>query len=234
MSTPIRRPDTFIGRTTETGHLNRLFASDARLITIVGPGGTGKTRLAQHFASTADFNEVYFCDLSEARSVEGIVSAIAWEMDLTLAEDPLCQIDDILSARQNVLFILDNFEQVVTHGANTLGRWLQVAPQVRFIATSRIRLNIQGEQVVHLNPLGKEEAIELLKQRAKAIQVDFCLGESDMAVAADLVQRLDCLPLAIELAAPWVRILSLEQIHERLKNRFQLLKRGPTREETLR
>ncbi len=120
--------------------------------------------------------------------------------------------------------ILDNFEQVVQHAPNSLGRWLDRAPQAAFVVTSRERLHLPGEEIFPLEPLPLEnEAIELFATRARAQVPSFVLSETNRAAVAEVVRLLDGLPLAIELAAARVRVLSPAQLVERMRDRFTLL-----------
>ncbi|MBT3223099.1 MAG: tetratricopeptide repeat protein, partial [Proteobacteria bacterium] len=131
-----------------------------------------------------------------------------------------------------VLIILDNFEQVVDH-APTVGRWLAGAPEAQFIVTSRARLGIEGERVLLLDPLLHSDAIELFESRAKAA-TNFQVDQSNRAIVADIAKQVDCIPLALELAAARTRMLSPDQIRQRLAARFRLLIGGPTsRQRTL-
>jgi predicted ATPase len=202
-----RRLDAFVGRGAELDQLRALLDGGVCLVTILGTGGTGKTRLAQQYAASADHEGgVWFCDLSEAHSAEGLVSAVASAFDLTLAGDPEEQLENVIAYRGRVLIILDNFEQVVDH-APTVGRWLAGAPEASFIVTSRARLGIEGERVLLLDPLLHSDAIELFESRAKAA-TDFQMNESNQAIVADIAKQLDCMPLALELAAARTRMLS--------------------------
>src|SRR5206468_2372073 len=113
------------------------------------------------------------------------------------------------AGRGRCLIILDNFEQVVQHAPETLGRWLDRAPDAAFVVTSRERLHLPGEDIFPVEPLPLEkDAIELFAARARAQRPDFALGEANRAAVLEVVRLLDGLPLAIELAAARVRLLS--------------------------
>ncbi|MBT3219240.1 MAG: protein kinase [Proteobacteria bacterium] len=223
-----RRLDVFVGRAAELNQLESLLEGGACLVTILGTGGTGKTRLSQQFATSANYDGgVWFCDLSEAQDADGIVYAVASAFDLTLTGDPVEQLKNVIVNKGRVLVILDNFEQVVDHASATVGAWLQAAPESQFIVTSRTRLGLEGEHILPLHPLILSDAIELFERRVQA-GTGCHPGESHRAIVADIVNQLDCIPLALELAAGRARLLSLAQIRQHLKERFKLLVGGPT------
>lgn len=234
--------DAFIGRTTELHALASRLDAGARLLTVLGPGGTGKTRCVRRYGWSwlGDWpGGVAFCDLSEARSLEAIVFAVASALGVPLGKaDPVVQIGHAIAGRGRCLVILDNFEQIVAHAAATLGHWLDRARDAAFVVTSRERLHLQGEEVFPIEPLPIEhDAIELFASRARAQQPDFALTDANRAAVAEVVQLLDGLPLAIELAAARVRVLAPARLVERLHDRFALLGagRGPVqRQATLR
>ena len=220
--------DAFIGRSQEIARLAQLLDSGRRLVTLLGVGGTGKTRLARRYARTwlGEWpGGVAFCDLSEARSLEGIQFVVAMALEVPLARgDPGVQLGHAIAARGRCLVILDNFEQVRAHAQATVGAWLDLAPQAFFIVTSRERLRLTGEGVFAVEPLTPlSDAIELFVARAQAQQPEFRLDETNRTDAAEIVRLLDGLPLAVELAAARVRVLSPAQIVQRLRDRFALL-----------
>ena len=220
--------DGFIGRGKELRALAQCLDGGSRLVTLLGPGGTGKTRLARRYgmAWLGDWpGGVYFCDLSEARSLDGIYFATALALGVPLGkDDPGVQLGHAIAGRGHCLVILDNFEQVVTHAAATLGRWLDRAADARFIVTSRELLHLPGEAVLPVEPLDvHSEAIELFVARAKTQRPEFVLSARNRDAVAEVVRLLDGLPLAIELAAARVRMLSPAQIVQRMGHRFQLL-----------
>jgi predicted ATPase/class 3 adenylate cyclase len=220
--------DAFIGRAAELGQLAGRLDAGQRLVTVLGPGGTGKTRLVRRYA-LAWLGEwpggVYFCDLSEARSLDGIHVAVALALGVPLGKgDAGVQLGHAIAARGRCLVILDNFEQVQPHAEVTVGRWLDRAPQARFVVTSRERLRVAGEEVATLEPMEVAgEAIQLFEARARLQQPGFAVDPSNRAVVAEIVRLLDGLPLAVELAAARVRVLSLAQIVSRMHDRFALL-----------
>ena len=220
--------DTFVGRTNELRALAQTLDAGARLVTVVGPGGTGKTRLVTRYGHVwlGDWpGGVVFCDLSEARSPEGIHFATALALGVPLARgDASVQLGHAIAGRGRCLVILDNFEQVVVHAQATLAHWRDRAEQASFVVTSRERLHLPGEEVFVVEPLGlADEAVSLFAARARAQQADFSVGAANRAAVAEIVRLLDGLPLAIELAAARIRVLSPAQIVVRLRDRFRLL-----------
>ena len=220
--------DAFIGRSAELRALAQRLEAGARCLTVLGSGGTGKTRLVRRYglAWLGDWpGGVYFCDLSEARSLDGIHYAAAFALGVQLGKgDPTVQLGHAIAGRGRCLVVLDNFEQLLAHADATLGRWLDRAAEAAFVVTSRERLHLPGEEIFVVEPLPlATDAIELFTSRAKAQQPGFELVPANRAAVAEVVRLLDGLPLAIELAAARVRVLSPEQIALRLKDRFQLL-----------
>ena len=233
--------DSFVGRRRELELLGARIDGGARLVSVLGTGGSGKTRLVCHYARDAlggFAGGVWFCDLAPATSVDGIHFAVAQGLELALgAGDPPRQIAQAIAGRGECLVILDNFEQVARHAEATLGRWLDGAPRARFVVTTRELLGIAGEEVLDLAPLGTDDAIELFTQRAAAARVGFVAAPADAAAIGQLVAMLDGLPLAIELAAARVRTLAPASLVARVRDRFDLaLSRGgrSDRQATLR
>jgi len=220
--------DAFVGRACELRALAQRLDAGARLLTVVGPGGTGKTRLVTRYARgwLGDWpGGVVFCDLSDARTADGIHHAVALALGVPLlAGDAAAQLGHAIAARGRCLVVLDNFEQVVAHAPATLGRWLDRAAQAAFVVTSRERLQLAGEEVFGVEPLALAgDAIELFVVRARAQRPGFEIAADERAAVGEIVRLLDGLPLAIELAAARVRVLSPRQIVARLQDRFALL-----------
>ncbi len=239
-SLPAER-DSFVGRRTELRLLRERVDAGARLVSVLGTGGTGKTRLATRFARGAmgGFDGgVWFCDLSQSRTIDGVYFAVAQGLEVALGPgDPALQLAQTIAARGRCLVVLDNFEQVVRHAEATLGRWLDRAPFAQFIVTTREVLGIPGEEVLALSPLAVDDAIELFTQRASAASIGYVFGAEDAMAIRQLVTMMDGLPLAIELTAARVRAVPPQRLVARVRDRFDLaLSRGgrQDRQATLR
>ncbi len=219
--------DSFVGRETALRDLAGCFDAGARLVTLLGTAGTGKTRLALQFGRAqlgSAGGSVWFCDLSAARGLDGIVHAVAQGLDLPLGRsDPLVQIGQALAGRGPCLAILDNFEQVARDAERCLGLWLDQAPQARFLVTSREVLNMAGERTLVLPPLAADDAVALFVRRAAELKPGFRPVDADSSAIQALVKLLDGLPLAIELAAVRIRVMSPPQLLQRMGDRFRLL-----------
>ncbi|MGE5114854.1 MAG: ATP-binding protein, partial [Betaproteobacteria bacterium] len=219
--------DAFVGRADALAELSRRIQSGARLVSVLGIGGSGKTRLVVHYGRSwlGEFpGGVWFCDLASARSTDGIASAVAQALDVPLgSDDPVVQIGNAIAGRGACLMILDNFEQVARQAPQTLGHWMARAEHARFIVTTREVLGFPGEEILALPPLGPAESATLFEQRAQVAQPDFEPSAEDRAAIAPLVALLDGLPLAIELAAARVRVMSPCMLLARMSERFKLL-----------
>jgi len=220
--------DAFIGRGDAIDELGSRLAGGARLVSILGMGGVGKTRVATRFgwAWLGDFHPggVWFCDLSGATGIDGVVDAVGRALDVPLGrDDPVVQLGHAIAGRGRCLVILDNFEQVARHAEHTVGRWLEAAPEAAFIVTTREVLGIAGEQIMALPTLPPKDAIELFMHRSRAAKHDFAQSGADQPVIETLTELLDRLPLAIELAAARVRLMSPVALLLRMSERFRLL-----------
>ncbi len=225
----------FVGRLEDLAALEERFAAGARLVTLLGPGGTGKTRLALRFAERHSREArprggVWFCDLSAARSRSELVALVAATLRVPLSlggSDPVDQIAGALVSRGHLLVVLDNFEHLQPHALETVGAWLAAAPEARFLATSREPLRVTAEERAPLEPLSMAEARELFTSRARVARAGFSLCDADAATLDEILARLDGMPLAIELAAARLSVLSLPQLAARLSERWKLLAGGP-------
>ena len=219
--------DAFVGRQDALLDLAQRLSGGARLVSLLGIGGTGKTRLATRFGWTwlGEFpGGVWFCDLSQARDVDGIVHAVAQALDVPLGkDDPVVQLGHAINGRGLCLVILDNFEQVSRHAEETLGRWLNRARDAQFLVTTREVLGLSGEETMALAPLPPHDGAALFVRRAESAKRDFETGAEDHAAIAPLVKLLDGLPLAIELAAARVRVMPPRMLLARMSERFKLL-----------
>ena len=219
--------DAFVGRARSLAALAREFDGGARLVCVTGIGGAGKSRLATRFARAwlGEFDGgAWFCDLSQARGIDAICHALGQALDVPLGrDDPVVQLGHAIAARGRCLLILDNFEQVAGFAQATLGRWLDRAAQACFLVTSRAVLGLSGERVLALPPLPATDAAALFMRRAEAATRGFAPQGEDRAAIAPLVELLDGLPLAIELAAARVSVMSPRMLLARMSERFKLL-----------
>jgi predicted ATPase len=231
---------SFVGRAAELDALAAALGS-ARLVSIVGAPGTGKTRLAQKAADRAlgtyvMRGGVWFADLSGTRTRDEACSVIASSIGVASpdASDPVTRLGHALAARGPTLVVLDNFEQLSETTAPALASWLARAPELRFLVTSRERVRVPEEHVFELGPFTGSSAIELWCARAAG----FVLDESQVELLSDLLRDLDGLPLAIELCAARYPVLGLSELRQRMRDRLELLAHGPrtrdTRQATLR
>jgi predicted ATPase/DNA-binding SARP family transcriptional activator len=235
---------TFVGRDTEVAAVLKNLGS-ARLLTLTGPGGVGKTRLAAEvsgrlaggawfveLAPLTDPAEVAYAVLDTLGIRERVISRRTGDP----GAGPLDRLAEALADRDDVV-ILDNCEHVIEAAAALAGRVLAACPRVRIVATSRQPLRIDGETLCPVPPLavpppscaeGSEAfaSVRLLRDRAVAVRPDFELHADNAAAVARICRALDGMPLAIELAAVWLRTLTPGQLAERLDDRFALLTGG--------
>ncbi len=240
---------SFVARERETVRARELLRGPG-LLTITGPGGTGKTRLAIHVARelVEDYADgAFFVELASISDPRIVPASIADAVG-SRAEGGRPVLDTVRDHLRDLelLLVLDNFEQVLG-AAPIVADLLDTSPRLRVLVTSREPLHIVGEQELHLSPLSvpegdvdvaDSEAVALFVQRASAVDPDFRLSESNARAVAELCRRLDGLPLAIELAACRTRLLSPQAVLDRLEHRFELLTGGPVdlpaRQRTLR
>ncbi|HTS98710.1 MAG TPA: tetratricopeptide repeat protein [Streptosporangiaceae bacterium] len=248
-------PNSFVGREREIDELRRVVLS-MRAVTLCGPGGIGKTRLALRVLAALDEefpDGVWFIELGDLRQPELVVSRVASVIGVD--EEPgrplLDTLADALRPRR-LLLALDTCEHLIDSCARLCHRLLASSQGLRVLATSREPLRMAAETVWQVPPLSlpqpggpqtaaelcRYEAIQLFGDRAEASMPGFALGSANADTVGSLCRSLDGVPLAIELAAAWVRVLSVEQILTRLDDRFRLLTSGdrtaPPRQRTLR
>lgn len=245
-----------LGRTAEVAAItDSLCQAKVRLLTLTGPGGVGKTRLALHVASLARpafAGEVAFVQLASVADPAHVLPAIAQALQIdTRAATALPDVLSAALADRHVLLILDNCEHVLS-ASNAIGELLAAAPSLTVLATSRSPLHLYGEQEYPVPPLAWPEepdahalaeldrypALQLFAARARAVRPDFALTPTNVGTVTHICEQLDGLPLAIELAAARLTYLSLETLQQRLTDRLNLLAGGahnvPARQQTLR
>lgn len=234
---------TFVGRQKELAQVKRLL-KDTHLLTLLGPGGTGKTRLMLESAEemVADFsNGVWLVELAPLTDPDLIAERVA--AALTVQEQPGREMIDTLIdylRRKELLLLLDNVEHLVADAAGLAEQLLTQCPKLKMLVTGREALFIDGEttlQIPSLSLPGRKtgatfaevrasEGVQLFLIRAQAIRPGFELTPENAHAIAEIVRRLDGIPLALELAAARTRMLTVEQIAERLTDRFRLLTGG--------
>ena len=241
---PVRPPSPLtrlVGREPELALVARLLADEGqRLVTITGPGGIGKSRLAVAAARDSEGafpDGVVFVDLAPVLDANLVITAIADALGIRDTGDrPLPEKVVGALGRRRLLLVLDNVEQVVESGPDIAA--LLAGSSVSVLCTSRILLRVRGEQSVPLGPLPSSEAIELFADRARAVKPDFEVTETNNVEVAAICRALDNVPLAIELAAARLRVLSPAALVERLDHALPLLVGGardlPERQRTLR
>ena len=234
---------SLVGRERDVAEVSDLLhRENVRLLSITGPGGAGKTRLAVAVAAAlADrfTGGVQFVSLASITQPDLVVTALARALEIQqVAGRSIPQlIGDQLRPSGPFLLLLDNFEQVLP-AATTVAEILEVCPALKILVTSRSRLRIYGEQEFPIAALAQNSAIELFTQRAAAVWPDFAISSENAIPVREICSRLDGLPLAIELAAARTRLLSPSAMLDRLQSRLQLLTGGaldlPERQQTLR
>jgi predicted ATPase len=247
---------TLVGREQEIKALEALLSRPhVRLVTLIGPGGVGKTRLSLEVAASlahAFEQGVYWVDLAAINDPVLVVSAIAKVLDVReRGGAPLFDSLKQYLRDKRILLVLDNFEQVLG-AASLVSELLASAAGLKTIVTSRSSLRLQGEHEFPVPPLQVPEALRLISvetvahsaaarlfiERAQAVIPNFQMNKENAAVVAEIVRKLEGLPLAIELAAARLKYLPPKQILERLSNRLQLLTGGardlPLRQQTMR
>jgi len=228
----------FIGRQAELAEIVHLLADPAcRLLTLVGPGGIGKTRLALEIVGqlAASFGDgVYFVSLAAISTVESMIPAIAEAIDFSFysGNEPQQELLHYLQTKQ-ILLVLDNFEHLLA-GVNLITDILQTAPDVKILATSRERLNLQGETLLYVSgmkypeqdqpsELGEYSAVKLFVDCVHRVQPDLALTADALRYGVQICQQVEGMPLAIVLAAAWANTLSLAEISGELTRSFDFL-----------
>jgi predicted ATPase/DNA-binding CsgD family transcriptional regulator len=226
----------FVGRREELAEIKEHLKA-TRLLTLTGPGGIGKTRLAIKAAeqATGDFNDgCFFVPLAPLRSVEHITQTIAESIKVPLAtqEDPQRQLLRYLESRQ-LLLVIDNFEHLLD-GVEIVSKILQTAPQVKVLAASRERLNLQSEMILSIDGMGLNgqagtdvsggsDAVTLFVQSARKVRPGFEPSPDELKQIQNICQIVEGMPLAIELAAAWLNMLNVNEIVQELEKGLDIL-----------
>lgn len=239
-------PTSFVGRVEELAALDRDVRTH-RLVTVLGPPGIGKTRLVlewlRRVAVGGAQTGIRFCELGAATSVEDVVRCVATAFGVapgTSVEESIARIGALLANGSSNLLVLDPFEHVLDVAHPLLATWRRAAPQAHVLVTSRERLRLEGEAVFEPGPLvagpENDDGVRLFVERAREVRSGYELAPSDVGIVRELVDALDRHPLAIELAAARMRVLTPKEILARMGKRFELLvteRRGRPRESTL-
>lgn len=221
--------EVLVGRERELEAFTRAVEGGARLLTVTGPGGVGKTRLvreglARLVESHADMVPALECALGETSTLEGLVDRVVDALGGSGARRK--DLTHLFAQRAPVVVVLDPFDRLVEH-AGVLSEWLRAVPALAFVAVTRQVLRVPEEVVLEVGAITDEPtAIALFEAVAARHRPGFVLGEADRVAAAAIVKELDGLPLAIELAAARMAVMSPPALLHRLRNRFEVLKRG--------
>jgi predicted ATPase/class 3 adenylate cyclase len=232
---------SFIGREKEIAEIKSALES-ARLLTLTGSGGTGKTRLSQEVGAqllTNFHHGVWLVELAPLSDESQIIPALAQVFGLQEPPfNPLSKLVDDYLRDKKLLLILDNCEHLITACARLADHLLHQCAGLKILASSREALGIAGESAYHTPSLGDSESTQLFVERAHAASSNFKLSDANRSAIAQICHRLDGIPLAIELAAARAKLLSAEQIASRLDDMFRLLVGGSRtalpRQQTLR
>ena len=241
------RLSSFVGRGAELGELSEAVRS-SRLVTLIGPGGVGKTRLAVEAAAALGDEHrdgAWLVEFASVTEPDGVAPAVAGALGAAAAgligpPSPDSTVELIVRylAGRSLVVVLDNCEHVIGQAAALAETLAGTVPGLRLIATSREPLGVPGEVLVPVGPLALPAAVELFADRARAVRPGFSADERTRPVIDDICRRLDGLPLAVELAAARLRSLTLATLAERLGDRFRLLTVGARtalpRQQTLR
>lgn len=234
--------DTFVGRAPLLAKLAATLTEGARLISLVGPAGAGKTRLAREFGlhfTAQTQSQTILCDLAEARDADDAVLVMMRALGaVATTRDPLQQLINLLKSLNDPLLILDNVERLTQPISALLNGELMSMTRARFLLTSREALGIHDEHPLPVEPLRppsaeasprdviENDAVALFAARARQVQRDFQIGPHNAPQVAQVVRLLDGLPLALELAAARLPVLNLSGLCDRLDEQLRLLRQS--------
>jgi predicted ATPase len=231
-----RRP---IGRDEELAVIGRVLAAGARLVTVLGPAGIGKTRIVDALvealsdAAAGAVRAVYVCRLGPERELPGVVQRVARSLglgDAREANDPVA-VGEALAARGACVLVLDHLEPVLPEASAYLERWLMAAPDATILVTSRSAVGLAAEQLIEIGPLAvpppehdlASPAVDLLIETVRAFRHDYAPDQAERLVLGALARQLDGIPLAIQLAGARLRVLSLAELLARIDDAGCLL-----------
>jgi len=233
----------FVGRASDLDAIAKWLDEGARIVTLVGPGGAGKTALAIELAArrvaSGARSGVIVCDVSTARTAidpkSTVVDAMATACGIEAGAD-VSRIGAAIAARGEVLVVVDDFEGVVEHASSTIGVWARTAPEAELLVTSRERLALAGEIVHEVGPLGSD-GVELLVASAQRRAAGFALRDDDLAAARRIVEVLDGLPLGLDMAGARIPFVGARAVLAEIEASLDSLRRdvrgGPARHATL-
>jgi predicted ATPase/DNA-binding CsgD family transcriptional regulator len=221
---------SFVGRRAELAEVHRLLAAEG-LLTIIGPGGCGKTRLAAHAAADQSGrwrDGMWWVELAGVSDPGLVADQVATALGVLVepVRGALASLAQELSTRR-LLICLDNCEHVLDASATVARTLLETCPEVTVLATSREPLDVPGEVVWSVPGLNDDDAVGLFLERGSQVRPGFTLDAANEPTLRTICARLDGIPLALELAAAWLRALTPQEIEQGLEDRFALLVRGP-------
>lgn len=242
--TGIFPPGRLVGRAADIRELTQALREGHRLLSIVGPAGVGKSRIAVEFGRLARTHftrgdvggGVWLVDMSQARTLDDVCGRMAKVLGVALhgrsSMDMVLEIGEALAVRGRTLMIIDRFEHLLEQAPLSLGRWLEIAEGVRFLVTTQQRLRLPAERVHVLRPLRvpdgqsrpeSSEGVRLFMDRARDVRSDIPADPETISVIAEIVRQLDGVPLAIELAAARMKDTSPQSLLDRLAGGAELL-----------